>query len=61
MAEKKTEAAALQSIESLAKDPAVHAGVCEMKGWAAGKMVTADEYNAAVNEFLNAPAGAYRS
>ena len=39
MAEKKTEAAALQSIESLAKDPAVHAGVCEMKGWAAGKMV----------------------
>ena len=41
-------------IENLGRetDPAVHAGVCEAQGWRPGRMVTEDEYQAAVTAWL---------
>lgn len=50
----------LRPIEDFCKDPAIHNAVCLKMGWAAGKAVTREEYDVAVDAFLNAPAGSYR-
>ncbi len=51
---------AKKPIESFGASPAVYAGVCAYKGWADGKMVTKAEFDAAVKQYLNAPAGSCR-
>lgn len=51
---------AKKPIESFNISPAVYAGVCAYKGWADGKMVTKTEFNTAVKQYLDAPAGSCR-
>ena len=41
-------------------DSATFAAVCAMKGWAAGKAVTEREFDQAVKQFQDAPAGRSR-
>jgi response regulator of citrate/malate metabolism len=56
---KKTEESAKYKIEDLAKgiDAATFAAVCVMKKWSPGKSVSQGEFDQAVKQFLNAPAG----
>ena len=50
----------MKPVESFCNDEAFHAAVCLKMGWAEGKDVTKEEYEAAVNAFMSAPAGSYR-
>lgn len=62
MSTKKDNEVKLESaIETLAQeletDTVVFAGVKAFKGWTTGKVVTKEEYEKAIKEFLGAPLG----
>lgn len=56
---KKENEPAKTKLESMAGkiDAATFAGVCAMKGWNPGKAVTEREFDQAVKQFQDAPAG----
>lgn len=60
MEKKETADKAMQPIENFMADRAIHEAVCLRKGWADGKCMTKADYDKAVADFLNAPAGSWR-
>lgn len=53
-------AEAARPIEEFSNDRAIHEAVLQRNGWAPGKCMTKAEYEKAVADYMDAPAGSYR-